>query len=491
MVDCMSDDGMMTGAGRSRGPSARAAAGTDEDRFDLASVFPQRGDPRRPPEWLGRGLLYTAIGVLASILAWRAWGSVAYIVLDVVLAVFIALAVEPIVVWLVRKGWRRGVAAATCLVVLTVVLVGLLALFGGMLAQQAIGLVRGLPRMYADLSGWLAGFGVPVPRVDAVGGKLLETVKEGDWTTGLAGRAFGITGGLLSGLLNVMTVIMVEYYVSAAGPRMRRSVCQWLGPQQQRRFLLIWTIVQDQVSSFLFSRIILAAVNACCTTVFLDVMGISYWLPLGLFCGIVSQFIPTIGTYLGGALPVLFALTGDGGLRSALIVLAFIVIYQQFENLILSPAVSQRTMSLNPAVAFLAVLAFGSLFGALGAFLALPIAASMQSIAQIALRRYEPIDSPLMNDPAPDRVSPAVERVGDIAERIRSAMPDNGDRPEEPAAPADVDADGTTTGAAGEAVGDEATPADSGGTGASPADRDAAGDTDAAGAPAGHKGGAA
>lgn len=101
-----------------------------------------------------------------------------------------------------------------------------------------------------------------------------------------------------------------------------------------------------------------------------------YWLPLALFCGIVSQFVPTVGTYIGGALPVLFA-WGSNGLWYGVGVLVFIIVYQQIENLILSPKVSQRTMDLNPCVAFLAVLVMGALFGALGAFLALPVTASM------------------------------------------------------------------------------------------------------------------
>ena len=77
-------------------------------------------------------------------------------------------------------------------------------------------------------------------------------------------------------------------------------------------------------------------------------------------------------------------------------VLVFIIVYQQIENLILSPRISQRTMDINAAVAFLAVLAFGSLFGAFGAFLALPVTASLQAIFRAYTKRYELIDSPLI-----------------------------------------------------------------------------------------------
>ena len=138
----------------------------------------------------------------------------------------------------------------------------------------------------------------------------------------------------------------------------------------------------------------------------------------------VSQFIPTVGTYIGGALPVLFA-WGSNGATYAVGVLVFIIVYQQIENLILSPKISQRTMDLNPAIAFLAVLVFGSLFGALGAFLALPITASLQAIFKVYTKRYELVDSPLLYDPDPEKKSKVVEGAEAFSERVIKPMSDH------------------------------------------------------------------
>ena len=179
----------------------------------------------------------------------------------------------------------------------------------------------------------------------------------------------------------------------------------------------MWTVAQGQISSFLFSRSILALINAICTAIFLEILHVPYWLPLALFCGVVSQFIPTVGTYIGGALPVLFA-WGNRGWTYAVAVLVFIIVYQQIENLILSPRISQRTMDINAAVAFLSVLAFGSLFGAFGAFLALPVTASLQAIFRAYTKRYELIDSPLMNDPTPEKKSKIVEASEAFGEHV-------------------------------------------------------------------------
>jgi predicted PurR-regulated permease PerM len=107
---------------------------------------------------------------------------------------------------------------------------------------------------------------------------------------------------------------------------------------------------------------------------------VPYPLALGLWVGLVSQFVPSVGTYLAGALPVLIALLNRP--VDALWVLVFIVVYQQVENMVLSPRITSRTMALHPAVAF-------------GALLALSAAASVQALVSSYLHRYEVVVSPL------------------------------------------------------------------------------------------------
>ena len=91
--------------------------------------------------------------------------------------------------------------------------------------------------------------------------------------------------GFFSFLLNLMTVIMTTFYISAAGPKLRRAACQWMAPSAQRRFLFVWTVSQTQISSFLFSRAILAVLNAFFTSICLMALHVPYWMPLALFCG--------------------------------------------------------------------------------------------------------------------------------------------------------------------------------------------------------------
>ncbi|KFI59633.1 AI-2E family transporter [Bifidobacterium gallicum] len=399
---------------------ARKELLNDQDhrsKLDLASIFPAKNDPRRPPLWLSRALMYAVIAVFVGYFCYRTWFKISYIVLDIVIALFLSLAVEPLVLRLIRHGWRRGVAAVTCLVGLLLIIVGLMAAFGNLFVQQFISMMKGLPAVYDDLVTTVEQYTkFRLPEISAIGPEILKNVQS-SWITNFAGTAVSTAVEVLGGVLNLTTAIMVAFYISIAGPRLRRSVCHWLAPSTQRRFLLAWTVVQDQTSNYLFSRTILAACSATCMAIFLMIIHVPYWLPLALFSGVVSQFVPTIGTYLGGALPVLFA-WGDRGIWYAVGVVVFITVYQQIENLLLSPKVSERTMDINPCVAFLTVLFFGSIFGALGAFLALPITASIQVLFKVSTKQYDLVDVPLMSDPEPKRKS----RVAQAGEALSDSV---------------------------------------------------------------------
>ena len=116
-------------------------------------------------------------------------------------------------------------------------------------------------------------------------------------------------------------------------------------------------------------------------------IGMPYWLPLALWTGVVAQFIPTIGTYIAIVLPVVVGLLTPQARGVAALVWA--VLYQQVENLLIEPRISARAVDVNPAVSFGAVLLGAALFGAAGAFLAVPVIAMLLALLNIYGRRYE------------------------------------------------------------------------------------------------------
>ena len=352
---------------------------------------PAAWQERRPPAWFGRALLTTALAAAAAILAWRALAMLGTVATIVVVSWFLALAMEPLITWLVRHGMRRTRATGLVMVASLVVVLGLLGLVGGLFVAQLIELVRSLPDFYAQLASAAdTRFGLHLPSQD----ELVSTLgaRWQDLAPGIVGVGTSVVGALFTGT----AVLLVVYYMASAGPRLRASICRYLAPDRQREVLRLWEISQSKVADFINSRIVLAAVSTVATFVVLIALRVPYALPLAAFTGVVSQFIPTVGAYIGGALPVAVALAVSP--LKALVVLVFVIAYQQVENLVLAPKISARSLQLNPAVAFLAVLAFGAVFGALGAFLALPVAATIQAVSSVYLRRHELVDSELLRE---------------------------------------------------------------------------------------------
>jgi predicted PurR-regulated permease PerM len=140
----------------------------------------------------------------------------------------------------------------------------------------------------------------------------------------------------------------------------------------------------------------LATLSAVVHGVAFTVMDVPFAVTLGLWVGVVSQFIPAIGTYLAGVLPIAVALATSP--RTALTVLVFILVFQQVENYVISPVLSARTMKVHPAAGFIAALSGLALFGPIGALLALPVVATAQSFLSTYLVRHQVVADELLED---------------------------------------------------------------------------------------------
>lgn len=334
-----------------------------------------------------------------ALFVWHAGRALAGLAAMLLVAFFLALALEPLVLWFVRRGVRRGVAAAASMLSTTLVLLGIVGISGQLFVTQVLELGRAVPGVYERVQELLLErFALVLPDADAV---VLTAVER--WGEELAGRALGVGSSILTGIFTVMTVGIVTYYLTAAGPRFRASICRWLAPARQREVLQVWEVAQGRVTDFITTRITLAAIATVVTVVFLSVLGTPYALPLGLFTGVVSQFVPSIGVYLGGALPAVIALSTQSPWH-ALGIIAFVIAYQHVENFGIAPRVSPRTLEMNPAVSLVAVIAFGAVLGWLGAFLAQPIAATIRAVATTYVHRHDLVDSELFQDPGKERL---------------------------------------------------------------------------------------
>jgi predicted PurR-regulated permease PerM len=263
-----------------------------------------------------------------------------------------------------------------------------------------------------DVPGWLERASVYTERwfdIELTGERILEQIASAQTDVqDIAANVASIGAFLLGLLFQVLTIGLFTFYFVADGPRFRRGVCSLLPPRRQREVLAAWEIAIDKTGGYLYSRLLLATVSAVFTFIVLQALGVPFAVPLALWQGFVSQFIPVVGTYIAAAVPLLVALLEDPW--SALFFLIFVLVYQQIENYLLSPRITARTMQLHPAVAFGAALAGGAISGLIGAFMALPAAAVIQATVSTYLKRHEVVESELTRE---DAVPEAVDTAED------------------------------------------------------------------------------
>jgi predicted PurR-regulated permease PerM len=148
-------------------------------------------------------------------------------------------------------------------------------------------------------------------------------------------------------------------------------------------------------------------ISGLATFVVLTALGIPFAVPLAVWMGLVSQFIPTVGTYIAMALPLLVSVVESP--VKALVLLLFFTAYQQIENYLLSPRITAKTMELHAAVAFGCAIAGASIAGLIGAFIALPVAAIVQALVSSALERHDVIDADLTREIDPEQARQALD----------------------------------------------------------------------------------
>jgi predicted PurR-regulated permease PerM len=358
-------------------------------------VFKLRiGDGKRLPRWVWRLILAVAFSVAVFQFSMSIFGRVTSLLGMVAVALFLSFAIEPAVNFLADRGWRRSLATLFCFFVLGTVTLLFVFVMAELVVSQVQDLVEKAPDYLDELSDWSNDtFGTDI-NTSEINDKLKDYQSDiAGIAANVGGRVLSITGSLLGTVFQLFTVALFAFYMTSQGPQMRRNLCSVLPANRQRTVLLLWELAIEKTGGWIYSRILLAVISAAATWMFLAILGVPSPLALAIWVGLVSQFIPAIGTYLAGALPVLIALLNDP--IDALWVVGFIAVYQQLENYLLSPRITARTMELHPAVAFGAALAGGMLAGPVGAVLALPIAGVLQAIVSTVLDRHEVIASHL------------------------------------------------------------------------------------------------
>ncbi|WP_274565147.1 AI-2E family transporter [Streptomyces spiramyceticus] len=344
------------------------------------------------PRWLPRAMVIAlALYACFQLGSW-AFHQLVGLLINILISFFLALAIEPAVGRMAARGMRRGLATFLVFMGVLVAGAGFVVLLGSMLAGQIIEMVEDFPKYLDSVIRWInETFQTELSRVE-----VQDSLLNSDWlrkyVQNSATGVLDVSATVLGGLFKLLTIFLFSFYFAADGPRLRRALCSVLPPSRQTEVLRAWEIAVDKTGGYIYSRGLMALISGVAHYVLLEALDVPYAPALAVWVGLVSQFIPTIGTYLAGALPMLIAFTVNPWY--ALWVLGFVVVYQQFENYVLQPKLTAKTVDIHPAVAFGSVVAGTALMGAVGALIAIPAIATLQAFLGAYVKRYDVTDDP-------------------------------------------------------------------------------------------------
>lgn len=329
---------------------------------------------------------------------------------------FFSLALEPAVRRLVaQRGWRRGTAtgviyAAGLLfgVLMTLVLIPAISQIATTIGENGAEWLSDISDHAEDTFGFeLASEEAATELAEGTDAAL------GQWADDVLGAAMDVASSGIGLIFALVTIAMFTFYLTAAHPQLQKAVLKLFNPTMQKRVGWTWDQAIVQTGGYFYSRMILLVINGLGFFFTMVLVGVDPILaiPLAFFGAFVSVFIPVVGVYIGGAIPVLLTWVTQG-LTGAVVVLGYALVYQQVENFWLSPKITAQTMSLNSGLAFAAAMVGGAIAGPMGAFTALPVAALITSFVSNFAASYEVVYES-------ERDAPARPRNGGRASRWR------------------------------------------------------------------------
>lgn len=341
----------------------------------------------KTPSWVN-GAIFRLLGaVVGLVVVWWLARRLSSLLIIVFISIFLSFAIEPAVNSLEGRGVRRGLGTGAVFLLIIAGITGFGIAMGQVVAEQITELVNEAPDRVASLETWLQDNVDESIDLNELQGSVSASGEFRGRATDLAGGLVDFGGAIIFALFDIFTIALFTFYLVAEGPKFRRTICSLLPPRQQKTVLEIWDIGTAKTGGYIVSRLILVIIAFIVHWLAFEVIGIRFSIVLAIWVGLVSQFVPVIGTYVAAVLPVLIALADRP--ISAVWVVLFMVVWQQFENYLIAPRVTAQTMAVHPAVAFGSVIAGTAILGPVGALLALPVSATLQGFISTYAARYQ------------------------------------------------------------------------------------------------------
>jgi predicted PurR-regulated permease PerM len=367
----------------------------------------QYADARHVPL---RTIVVTVAVVAATYLAGKLIYRLRDIVLLILVAGFVALLLNPIVVIMQTKlHLRRGIAVTIVSALAVLAFLGLALAFGYPLVNGTTHLANRLPSYVASAESGKGWIGHIARKYHILTWVQRNTPKLVSYAQSLSKPALTIGKGAVSLVIELFTIFILILLLLLEGPKMRRWMLSQMTPQRAATVTRVAGEVNRSVIGYMAGNFLTSLIAGTVVFVTLLVVGVPFPLLWGLWVALVD-FLPMIGGALAGIPTVLFAFFSQGFTAGAVTLVVFLA-YTQIENHILNPVVMSRTVKISPLLVLIAVLVgaslgslVGGVFGAfVAALLAIPAAGALQVLVREAWRATDPKKGKV----PPEEVSPA------------------------------------------------------------------------------------
>jgi predicted PurR-regulated permease PerM len=312
------------------------------------------------------------LGVLLALVLGLAIREVQSALTLILVSVFLAVGLNPIVEWLMHRGLRRQWSV----LVVTLGLLGVMTLFVvsmvPVLRDQIEALINSAPEWLEDLreNRRVQDFDEKYDVIDTIN----ERLRDPDLAQSAFGSIFTVGLAVLGALLNAFLIFVLTLYMLFSLPQIKRAVYSLAPASRRQRVTYLGDEVLRSVGGYVAGAFVIAFTAGLTSFVFLEIVGLAeYAVALALVVAILD-FIPLVGATIGAAIVSLIGFATDPKIGLACVI--FYVVYQQVENYLIYPRVMRTSVDVPGFVTVIAVLIGGSLLGVVGALLAIPTAAA-------------------------------------------------------------------------------------------------------------------
>lgn len=274
---------------------------------------------------------------------------------------------------------RLAIARGLAILLIYLVILAGMGLLGWLLAppvvREGTAFAREAPGLIADWRGQLTMH--PNGFVRDIASRVFQAVESTGLAIFPASVALNIVQGLGGSLVTLFTLFLIAFYWITERTVIKRAVVGLFRPSQHGRTATLWNEVEAKLGAWIRGQLLLMAVIGSLATIAYGLMGLPFWLILGVIAGL-TEAIPNVGPILGAIPAVLMALTVSW--KWALAVVAFVTVLQLLENAVLVPRIMKGAVGLTPLTTILAILAGAEFRGVVGALLAVPVAGALQVI---------------------------------------------------------------------------------------------------------------